>query len=175
MKKLNSSEKILKTESSEKKQHNLFLMSGAPGSGKTSWLRDNRPDAYVISRDQVRFMLVKEDEEYFSKEKLVFKTFVQYIQESIDSDETPEDIYVDATHITKASRDKLLNALDLTNVKNVTVIVVRPSLEETLRRNGNRTGREFVPRSVVRRMYYQFERPENDEGRIYDTMYVEVP
>mgnify|MGYP000302444771 CR=1 FL=1 len=157
------------------KQHNLFLMCGVAGSGKSSWIKNNVPNAYVISRDAVRFMLVKEDEEYFSKEKEVFNTFVRYIQESIDSDETPEDIYCDATHITKGSRDKLLNALDLTNVKNVTVIVVRPSLEETFKRNAKRNGREFVPKSVIRRMWYQFERPEEDEDRIFDTKYVEVP
>ena len=100
---------------------------------------------------------------------------MQYIQESIDSNETPEDIYVDATHITKASRDKVLNALDLTNVKNITVLVVKPSLEETFKRNSQRKGREYVPKSVIRRMWYQFERPEEDKGRIFDTKYVEVP
>ena len=157
------------------KQHNLFIMCGVPGSGKSTWLKQNRPDAYVISRDAIRFMLIKEDEYYFAKEDEVFKTFIKYIQESIDSDETPEDIYCDATHITKGSRNKLLNALDLTNVKNVTVIVVRPSLTQTLERNEQRTGRARVPKSVVRRMWYQFERPEEDKDRIFDTIYVEVP
>ena len=157
------------------KQHNLFLMCGAPGSGKSTWLKEHVENAYVISRDSIRFMMLDDDDKYFSKENKVFRTYVKYIQESIDSDETPEDIYCDATHITKASRDKLLNALDLTNVKNVTVIVVRPSLEQTLERNEQRTGMARVPRSVVRRMWYQFERPEEDKDRIFDTLYVEVP
>lgn len=157
------------------KQHNLFLLCGAPGSGKSTWIHNNVKNAYVISRDAIRFMMLSDNDKYFSKENKVFSTYVKRIQESIDSDETPEDIYCDATHITKASRDKLLNALDLTNVKNVTVIVVRPSLAESLRRNELRTGREHVPRSVIRRMWYQFERPEEDENRIFDTIYVEVP
>lgn len=159
------------------KQHNLFLMCGAPGSGKSTWLATNAPEAYVISRDQVRFMLLNDEDEYFAKETEVFNTFVKYIQESIDSDETPEDIYVDATHITKGSRNKVLNALNLENVKNVTVLVLRPSLDETLARNEKRRdqGRAYVPRSVVRRMFFQFERPEYDENRIFDTKYVEVP
>lgn len=156
------------------KQHNLFLMCGAPGSGKSTWLK-NQKDAYVISRDAVRFSMLNDNQDYFANEKQVFNTFVRYIQESIDNDETPENIYCDATHITKASRDKLLRALDLTNVKNVTVVVVRPSLEETLKRNELRTGRARVPRSVVRRMWWQFERPEEDKDRIFDTIYVEVP
>ena len=156
------------------KQKNLYFMCGAAGSGKSTWLKENRPDAYVISRDAIRYSLVKEDEDYFSKEKQVFKEFVRQIQEAIDGDEFPEDIYCDATHITKASRDKLLRALKLDNVKNVTAIVLRPSLEETLRRNNLRTGRTRVPESAVIRMWRQFERPESDEDRIFDTMYVEV-
>lgn len=156
------------------KQKNLYFMCGAAGSGKSTWLKENRPDAYVISRDAIRYSLIKEDEDYFSKEKQVFKEFIRQIQEAIDGDEFPEDIYCDATHITKASRDKLLRALRLNNVKNVTAIVVRPSLEETIRRNNLRTGRARVPKDVVIRMWRQFQRPENDEDRIFDTMYVEV-
>ena len=156
------------------KQKNLYFMCGAAGSGKSTWLKENRPDAYVVSRDAVRYSLVKEDEDYFSKEKQVFKEFIRQIQEALDGDEFPEDIYCDATHITKASRDKLLHALNLNNVKSVTAIVVRPSLEETIRRNNLRTGRARVPESAVIRMWRQFQRPENDENRIFDTIYVEV-
>ena len=150
-------------------------MCGIAGSGKSTWLKNNAGNSIIISRDLIRFALVKEDEPYFSKEDEVFKTFIRSIQEAINSENSSEDIYVDATHITKASRNKVLNALDLSNVKNITVLVVRPSLEEVLKRNEQRTGRAYVPRGVIRRMYYQFERPEDDEDRIFDVKYVEVP
>ena len=153
---------------------NLFVMCGIPGSGKSTWISQNRPNAYVISRDKVRFSLVQEDQPYFSQETKVFKTFIKQIQDALDSDDTPQDIYCDATHITKASRDKLFNALNLKNVENVIVIVLRPTLQETLRRNNLRVGRERVPESAIIRMWHQFQRPENDEDRIFDTMYVEV-
>lgn len=153
---------------------NLFLMCGIPGAGKSTWLAKNRPNACVISRDKIRFSIVKEDEYYFSKEKEVFNTYIKNIQDAIDNGNV-EDIYCDATQINQNSRNKVLNALDLTNVNNVTVLVVHPSLEETLKRNEERTGRAYVPKSVIRRMWNQFERPEYDEPRIFDTMYVEVP
>lgn len=156
------------------KKHNLFLTSGCPGAGKSTYLK-NLGDIYVISRDEIRFSLVGDNEEYFSKEDKVFKTFINQIQKAINSDETPIDIYCDATHITKKSRNKLLNALDLSNVEKITVLVLRPSLKETLHRNAQRSGRKYVPPYVVRRMYYQFERPEEDEDRIFDVKYVEVP
>ncbi len=156
-------------------KHNLYIMCGAPGSGKSTWIRKHVKEPYVISRDAIRFSMITDEDDYFGKEKEVFKTFIRYIQESIDSDETPIDIYADATHITKASRDKVLNALDLSNVDNITVVVVRPSLAETLRRNNKRSGLARVPASAIRRMWFQFERPEEDENKIFDVKYVEVP
>lgn len=152
-------------------------MSGIAGAGKSTWLAKNFVEDrdYVISRDKIRFMLISDEDDYFSKEDEVFKTFVKYIQESIDNPEVPENIYCDATHITEGSRNKLLDALDLTNVKNISCIVVRPSLEDTLERNEKRTGRAYVPRSVIRRMYWQFERPECDTKYPKDVRYVEVP
>lgn len=152
-------------------------MVGIAGAGKSSWLEKNFvPDRdYIISRDAIRYSLLKKDDEYFAKENEVFKTFVKYIQESIDDPNVPENIYCDATHITEGSRNKLLDALNLTNVKNISCIVVRPSLEDTLERNEKRTGRAYVPRSVIKRMYYQFERPEYDTKYPKDVRYVEVP
>lgn len=154
-------------------KHNLFLMCGVPGAGKSTWLA--KQNAYTISRDEIRFSLIKNGEDYFSKEDEVFKRFINEIQENIDSDDAPEDIYCDATHITKKSRNKVLKSLDLTNVNNITVIVIRPSLTECLRRNAKREGRRCVPNYVIRRMYVQFQPPEDDENKIFDVIYVEVP
>lgn len=157
------------------KQHILYLMCGCPGSGKSTWAAKNvGPGDVIISRDQIRFDMLNDGEAYFCKENAVFKEFVRMIQDNLNNDRV-RNVFCDATHITKASRDKLLNALDLSNVEQVIVIVVRPSLTETLRRNDERDGLARVPRSVVRRMWMQFERPEEDEGRVFDTYYAEVP
>lgn len=154
------------------RKHTLYIMCGVPGSGKSTWAHKQN-NAKIISRDEIRFKMVKEGEDYFSKEKQVFKTFIKEIQDAIDND--PRDVYCDATHITTASRNKLLNALNLSNAGQIIVVVVRPSLQETLKRNSQRDGRRYVPKKVIRNMYYKFQRPEYDEPRIFDTLYVEVP
>ena len=152
----------------------LFLMCGVAGAGKSTYL-SNIKNAVVVSRDKIRFSLIGDFDDYFAKEDEVFATFIQKIQKAIDNKEGPKEVYCDATHLTKKSRDKVLNALDLTNVENITVLVVRPSLTEALKRNAQRSGRKYVPNYVIRRMWSQFERPEEDENRIFDVKYVEVP
>ena len=152
----------------------LFLMCGVAGAGKSTYLSKIK-NAAIISRDEIRFSIIGDFDDYFAKENEVFAIFIQKIQEAIDNNDGPTEIYCDATHLTKKSRNKVLNALDLTNVENITVLVVRPSLAEALKRNAQRSGRKYVPNYVIRRMWSQFERPEDDENRIFDVKYVEVP
>ena len=55
-------------------------MVGAPGSGKSTFARKRFPNARYISRDEIRFSVLKPDEDYFSKEKLTWKMFIDAIQ-----------------------------------------------------------------------------------------------
>jgi len=50
----------------------VYIMCGCPGSGKTTWLKDHvKPGSAIISRDAIRFSLLKEGEDYFSHEEEV--------------------------------------------------------------------------------------------------------
>ena len=55
----------------------LYMMIGAPGSGKSTWAKEHLPENGVtlVSRDNIRFKLLRNDPNYFSKEKEVFKHF----------------------------------------------------------------------------------------------------
>lgn len=44
-------------------------MSGAPGSGKSTWCRNHGVSKYRVSRDEIRFSVLKDGEDYFSHEK----------------------------------------------------------------------------------------------------------
>lgn len=132
------------------KQKRVWLLCGIPASGKSSWAA--RQNGNCISRDTVRFSMVNENEEYFSKEDAVFNEFIHQINESIN---TNEDTYIDATHINQRSRNKTLNRL---NLKGVDIYVVNflTSLETCLKRNSKREGRAQVPESVIQNMNNSF-------------------
>jgi len=149
------------------KRKEIILLSGIPASGKSTYIQSHlKSGEKVISRDKVRFSLVKPEDKYFSKEKEVFNTFVQLIKESFD-DENITTVYADATHINEGSRLKLINALKLFIEKNdisLGCIYFDTSLETCLERNKEREGRSKVPEKDIENMYNRFTVPTLDEG-----------
>lgn len=134
----------------------VWLMCGIPGSGKSTWIQKQMktsPGAWC-SRDNVRFSMVGEDEDYFARENEVFEAWIVEIQKAIE-DKSVKNIYIDATHLNEKSRDKVLNRLNLENATLCAVNFTVP-LEECIRRNDLREGRARVPRSVIRRMHFSF-------------------
>lgn len=149
-------------------QKTIFLMCGPAGSGKSTWATRQIKVPHIqawVSRDNIRFILVGENEDYFSKEDEVFECFIKSIQAAIDNSETKE-VYVDATHLNEKARNKVLDLLELDNCR-VIPVVVHPDLKTTLAQNEQREGRTFVPRSVIKRMDAQFQKPTFNEKHHY--------
>lgn len=136
------------------------MLAGIPGSGKSTWLRTHLGDgdAYV-SRDEVRFSIISDDEDYFAHETEVFDKFVAEIEENLNKGLR---VFADATHINWASRRKLLERIHDKDNIDIDVYVFKTPLETCLERNEQRTGRAVVPRSVIRRMGGQMTHPLSD-------------
>ena len=145
----------------------LYIMCGAPGSGKT-WFAKNKlmkgRNWDYVSRDEVRFSIVKNNEEYFSHEKEVFNEFINKIADALCWG-NDKNIIADATHLNWGSRRKLIEALKrYAFMENIQIIpvVVTASLKTILARNQLRNGRERVPEDVIQRMLGRMNDPKND-------------
>ena len=155
----------------------LLMMVGIPGSGKTYYAKHNliNENTAYISRDEVRFSMITDEDEYFGKEKQVFNTFIKNIKEALNND-TINNIIVDATHLNWASRNKLLTALGLREGKypelQVIPVVINVPFDIAAKQNEYRSGRACVPKSVIRRMFYQMTDPKNDPYKYKEVRYV---
>lgn len=143
-------------------KNKLYIMVGCPGSGKSTYAKKNLPDALYVSRDEIRFNLVKEDEDYFSKETEVFDTFITKINEGLRQS---LDVVADATHLNRVSRLKLLASLEINKEKTeVIAVVMFTPLSICIERNENRKGtRSYVPKDVIEKMYHSFKTPSKYE------------
>lgn len=131
----------------------LYVMIGIPGSGKSTYAKQYLKDKYTIyvSRDEIRYGLLEEADEYFSKEKTVFDIFIQKIQDALNNG---YNVIADATHTYIGARLKLFSALDIDTTKTEVIgIVMQTPLEECIKRNQLRTGRACVPVETVRQFY----------------------
>lgn len=144
----------------------LWIMCGAPGSGKT-WFAKNKlmkdSNWDYISRDEVRFSMIKDDEEYFSHETAVFNTFIGKITFALEYGN--DNIIADATHLNWGSRRKLLKALEkYISLENVDIIpvVIEAKLENIFDHNKLRDGRARVPEETIRKMYRNISDPAKD-------------
>jgi predicted kinase len=136
---------------------------GCPGAGKSTWTRNHiniETDKY-ISRDEIRFSIVSEDEEYFSKEKQIYAEYIRQINENLKAG---YNVFADATHLNRSSRNKLLRNITV-KPSSIEVIWIKTPLEECINRNAKRAGtRSYVPESQLRSMYGNIEAPNFDEG-----------
>jgi predicted kinase len=148
----------------------IILMVGIQGSGKSTWARkyvEEHENSIWISRDVIRKEIIG-DGEYFSKEKEVWKAFCNIIEEAIENKK--DHIVIDATHISIASRRKVLyEVVNIINVSNynLKVMVMDTPLMTCLHRNEEREGFEYVPKSVIKRFSTQLEIPTEEEFDLF--------
>ena len=165
--------KILKMGCMQMNAKKVYLLSGIPGSGKSYWARNilmpNCQAPKYISRDEVRFSMLTDEDSYFAKEDDVFNLFIHNINIAM-MDNNVSDVIIDATHLNEKSRMKVLNRIQHNSDNIIIAVDFRTPLETCLDRNEKREGRAKVPRGVIRRMFYQHTSPREDKYK-YDEIF----
>lgn len=134
----------------------LFVLSGPPASGKSTYLRSldfSKGNAAVVSRDQIRFSMLMPWDDYFAHEDEVWH---EYVRQSRLALELNDIVFLDATHINPRSRTKILRELDLSDAV-VMGMNFHASLDDCIARNAAREGRAHVPESALRDIYERWE------------------
>lgn len=156
----------------------LIMFCGIPGSGKSTEARRMAGSLAArglavehISRDELRFSIISDESEYFSKEKEVFSKFVEKMNNSLNKNDCT---IIDATHISKASRAKILRRVENSDNVRLLVLYLTTPLDVCIQQNDLRIGRERVPHEAIERMAEQFEEPTEKEfvGFGFDTVEV---
>lgn len=150
---------------------NVHLLCGIPASGKSTFAAKKAAEfaeagrsIAIISRDVCRKALVGEDvdkTDYFSRENEVFENFISEINNHISAG--TEEIFIDATHISAPSREKVLSQLNVRPGSNLILEVFPVALETAIERNNTRQGFAFVPLSAMRRMSAGWQAPTLEE------------
>lgn len=142
----------------------LYVLIGLPGSGKSTWSRDNaaRLDAVVVGSDEVRRDFHACGQNPLNGDQ-VFAEVERRAREQLQADRS---VVLDATHYLRRYRRY---AIDLARQLQVWCVALwfDAPLAEVLRRNEWRTGDQFgeqrVPDHIIREMAAHFEPPGRDE------------
>lgn len=151
---------------SKKNKVRLLMMCGVPGSGKSTLAKEihNKCEIAYVSRDEIRYMLLKSGQNYFDNEKKVRKIFIKMIKTLLENGVS---VIADATHLTIKAREAFLWQVSVPNMEKM-VIVCNTPLRLALERNKQRTGHARVPEQAILDMYERFEIPTILEG--FDTV-----
>ena len=146
----------------------LVMLCGIPCSGKSTYVNELRDYEYWKNA-----VVLSTDNYIEEQAKRLGMTYNQVFQDCIDEatrqlemsfarakDEGKKIIW-DQTNLSIKTRKKKL--IKVPSIYKRTVVWFRVDLEEALKRNETREGK-FIPESILKRMYYQFEVPTLEEG-----------
>lgn len=133
-----------------------YIMSGVPGCGKSTWARKftaGHDNVVNVSRDEIRFSLLADGEDYFAREDDAIAIFYSEINEALAAG---HDVIADATHISDRALRNTMRRIDVDCDK--VLVSFDTSLETCIARNALRDGRARVPEYVIRNMWFSKNR-----------------
>ncbi len=145
------------------KEQNLFkdtwgeviLMSGLPGTGKDTWIKENCPELPMISLDEIRRKLnVSPTDSQRRVSALAHETAKEYLRKK-------QPFIWNATNITSHMRGMQISLFEDYGAS-VKTVFLETDFQEQLRRNAGREA--AVPEAVIEKMRSKLEPPERFES-----------
>jgi predicted kinase len=147
------------------------FLCGIPCSGKSTYVNKLKKipyweNAVVLSTDAYIEKVAQEHNTTYREifEDCIDEATRQLELAFIEAKDKGKNIIWDQTNLSVKARKKKLAKLPSFYPRGVVYFDI--SLEEALRRNENREGK-YIPKSVLKRMYHQFEVPTIEEGFDY--------
>ena len=142
----------------------LIIVCGIPGSGKSTYINEHydKNKYNIISRDKIRFSKLKEGENYFAHENEVWREFIDSARLLLKEG---KNVVMDATHLNRSARAKVLNALNgyITEDTVVTALAIEVDVDTAIERNEQREGLAYVHPDIIESMYRSYSTPSATE------------
>ena len=147
----------------------LIIVSGVPGSGKSTWVKQNYKMGRVIdfSSDEIRKELTGSYTD-FSKEK--DKWHCMYTRAHIVLENFPNtDVVLDATYLSKNQRLKVVR--EFCEVADE-ICLVQFQISKELAKQQNSMRDRVVPEEVIDTMSEKFDPVDDEEARYYGSVII---
>lgn len=140
----------------------LYMLVGVPGSGKTTWIKNNKHDAVVLSTDDYIERSAEKQGKTYSE---VFKDVIGFATDQMEKDlvqavQNKRDIIWDQTNLTAKSRKSKLSRIPKEYKKVAVFFGVPSDLRDRL---ASRPGK-VIPEPIIISMINQLQPPSKEEG-----------
>lgn len=145
----------------------IFLLRGAPGSGKSSFIARHHLQPYAISRDQIRLLLANLTYYYEEDSDCLHQVIPRYANEQTEKVvdylveekmKRGETVIVDSTHIDEESIEHYKPWVECYRYELFVVdLMYHKNLRNLLNRNEIRRQYDWVKPEVVKQMYVNYQ------------------
>jgi len=141
----------------------LYLLCGAPGSGKSTWGKEfvrNNPNVVRVCPDEFRAILGKNEND----QSVSAKAFEATREEAKKTFADGKNVIIDATNMYRKSRKQFLDIAKNYNAEKVAIVFKedKKTLLERNKKRGEEGGRN-VPEEIIQKMLDKFEHPDLNE------------
>lgn len=142
----------------------LFMLIGIPGSGKSTWIKNQKHNAVIVSTDDIiEREAARQNKTYSDVFDQTIKKATQEMQQDLrQAIAQQQDIIWDQTNLTAKSRASKLRQIPNTYEK-IAVFFPTPDREELTKRLDSRAGKT-IPTYVIKSMADNLETPSPAEG-----------